>query len=58
MPDTQLAGFSDCSDGRIEADSCRPEPPQSGGHSGQVPPIEASTSRISATTSSGVTPDG
>jgi hypothetical protein len=31
--------------------------PQSGGHSGQVSPIEASTSRISATASSGVTPD-
>jgi hypothetical protein len=58
MPDAQLAGFSDCSDGRIEADSRRSEPPQSGGHSRQESPIEASTSRISATASSGVTPDG
>jgi hypothetical protein len=58
MPDTQLASFLDCSTVESERFRAARSRPQSGGHSGQVSPIEASTSRTSATASSGVTPDG
>jgi hypothetical protein len=50
--------FLDCSTVESERFRAARSRPQSGGHSGQVSPIEASTSRTSATASSGATPDG